>query len=110
VVNSDLRIESYGSKNLTLGVDKSNVYLNGDETEQFTFHSLDIMAKNHSTVYSDVFKAHNFKIFLKNSEANLEITALNLNGSLSDSSTIYTRQAEEISLKKDSTSKIIVHE
>jgi hypothetical protein len=109
LVNSDLRIDHYGSKNLTLGIDKSNVFLNRDEKEQFTFHSLDIMAKNNSAVYSDAFKADNLKIFLEKSSANLDITALKLNGNLSDSSSIYTLQSDDISLKKDSTSKIIVN-
>jgi hypothetical protein len=109
VVNSNLRIENYGSKNLTLGTDKSDVAFNHDEKEQFTFHSLDIIGKNHSTIYSGAFKADNLKILLEKSEANLEITALKINGNLSDSSTIYIRQSEELSLKKDSTSKIIVN-
>lgn len=110
VVNSDLRIDHYGSKNLTLGIDKSSVSLNRDEKEQFTFYSLDIMAKNHSAIYSGAFKADNLNIFLEKSEATLEITALKLIGNLSDSSTIYTRQSEEISVKKDETSRIYINE
>jgi hypothetical protein len=109
-VNSDLTIDLYGSKNLALDVDKSNVLFYRDESELFTFHSLEILAKNHSTIYSGNLKADNFKIYLDKSEANLEINALKLYGNLTDSSTIYTRQSEEISVKKDATSKIIVNE
>jgi len=110
VINSDLRINQYGSKNLTLGIDKSSVFLNRDEKEQFTFQSLDIMAKNNSTVYSGVLKADNLKIFLEKSQANLEITALKLNGNLSDSSIICTLQSGEISVKKDESSRLILNE
>jgi hypothetical protein len=109
VKNSDLRIENFGSKNLNLGIDKSNVTLKRDEKEKFSFKTLDIIAKNHSTIYSGEIKAENLKIFLEKSEANLEITTLKLYGSLSDSSTIYARQADEISVKKDETSRININ-
>jgi hypothetical protein len=108
-VNSDLSIESYGSKNLSIQSDRSNVSLTREENEQFTFHSLNIFAKNHSRISSGELKVETLKIFLEKSEANLEIAALSLNGNLSDSSTIYTHQSAEISLKKDETSRIIVN-
>jgi hypothetical protein len=109
VVNSDLSIDRYGSKNLTLLIDKSNVSLTHSEKEQFSFVSLDIKAKNHSTINSGEFKAENLKIFLEKSEANLEISSTRLIGNLSDSSTVYTHQSEEISVKKDETSRLIVN-
>jgi hypothetical protein len=107
LVDSDLTIDEYGSKNLTILTDSSRVSLN--RKEQFTFHSLDITAKNHSNIYSNEIKTDILNISLQKSEANLDITALKLYGDLSDSSTFNTHQAEEISLKKDTTSRIIVN-
>jgi len=108
VVNSDLDIDEYGSKNLTLGMDKGNVSLN--IKDQFSFQSVHINAKNHSNVYSNNVKADTLNVFLQKSEANLEIVALKLNALLSDSSTFSTRQADEISIKKDKSSRLIIYE
>lgn len=108
VINSDLAIDKYGSKNLTLGLDKGNVSFN--YKDQFTFQTLLINAINHSAVYSNDIKADTLNVFLQKSEANLEIVALKLGAILSDSSTFSTRQSAEISIKKDESSKLIIYE
>jgi hypothetical protein len=104
--NSSLSIDKYGQKNLTLEMDNSNVTFRQEKKEEFSFRSLSINARKHSTVNADEFKTDNLSISLDKSEAELEIASIKLNGFLSDSSSISIKQSSEISLKKDASSTI----
>lgn len=108
--NSDISIERLGSGKLSFDMDQSSLWLNQDTTLKTSFITLDIFAKNHSSINSSEFKVDTLGIVLRNSEANFQIIAKVINGSLSDSSKIYARQPEEISLKKDKTSRINVND
>lgn len=109
VVNSDLTIEKFGSKNLELGSENSYVRFNRIIKDESAFNSLNIIAKKHSTIDSDDFKINNLIIFLEKSEADLNIKAVRISGTLSDSSSISIIQADDMTLKKDSTCRISVN-
>lgn len=109
-VKSDLTINRFMAKNLTLDIDSTYLILKDEHNKGFSFLSLDINAKNHSNVSSGELKAGELKIFLKKSDAYLDVTAGKINGMLSDSSFVMLKQADDISLKKDSTSRIIINQ
>ena len=109
VVNSDLTIDKFGSKKLRLSSENSFVRFNRNLKDEVAFNSLSIIAKKHSTIDSDDFKTNNLNIFLEKSEADLNITALRISGTLSDSSSISIKQADDISIKKDSTCRISIN-
>jgi hypothetical protein len=103
--NSGITIENFVSDRMALDMDKSSVWLSQGKS---AFNTLDITARNHSQISTNEFNVDSLGIILQNSEANLEIIASKLTGTLSDSSRISARQPAEISLKKDITSKINV--
>jgi len=88
--------------------DQSSTWFSRDTTLS-SFKALDIVAKNHSNVNSGIFRIDSLGIVLQHSVANLTAKVRRINGTLSDSSKIYVRQPLEISLKRDSTSKINVN-
>ena len=108
--NSDISIERIGLGKLSLELEKSALWLNQDTLVKSSFQVLNIVAKNHSRINSSDFKVDSLGLVLKNSEANLELKAKMISGTLSDSSKIYIRQPEEISLKKDGTSRFNVND
>jgi hypothetical protein len=91
---------------LSLDLDQSSVWFNQDELVKSHINVLNISAKNHSRVNANQFNVDSMQIALHYSEANLEISAKELCGTLSDSSRIQARQPGEIWLKKDASSKI----
>lgn len=107
-LNSDLSFDRYGTKNLALSADHSYISFNQDKKGEFSFHSLNIIGKKHSTINAEEFNSDNLVINLEKSEAELDITSLKINGNLADSSYISIKQSNEITLKKDATSKIRV--
>ncbi|MCX6238136.1 MAG: hypothetical protein NTY07_11380 [Bacteroidia bacterium] len=106
--NSDIRIEHVGSGKLSLNLDHSSVWMDQDKGGNYFLPILDVVAKNHSDFHTGDFKVDSLGIVLFNSKADLRIISKKISGTLSDSSKIYARQPEEISLKKDKTSKINV--
>ncbi len=108
--NSDINVGRLGRGGLSFDLDQSELSLNQDTLVKSSFRALAIVAKNHSRINSSEFRIDSLGLVLQNSEANLEIKALKISGTLSDSSRIYVRQPEEISLKKDGTSKINVND
>jgi hypothetical protein len=105
--NSNMTIDRIVSEKMSFDMDSSSVWFNHGKS---FFHTLNIMAKNHSEVSTTKFKVDSLRIILQKSEANFETIVKVLSGSLSDSSKIYALQPEEILLKKDSTSKVSVNE
>jgi hypothetical protein len=108
--NSDINVERLGLGKLFFDLDQSGLSLNQDTLVKTAFRTLGIMAKNHSKINSSEFRIDSLGLVLRNSEADLEIKAMKISGTLSDSSRISIRQPGEISLKKDGTSKISVND
>ena len=107
---SNISIDRIGLRKLFFALDESELWLNQDTLVKSSFPVLDIVARNHSRINSSDFRIDSLGLVLQNSEADLEIKATMISGTLSDSSRINARQPEEISLKKDETSKINVND
>lgn len=108
--NADLTLVNYGSVQLSLNVDKSSVYFDSDSsTTGFSFRNLDINARNHSSIRTNEIKADQVQMFIQSSEVNIQTATQKVSGTLSDSSTVYINQSNEISLKKDKASRIVIN-
>lgn len=108
--NSNMSIDRIGPGKLFFTLDESVLWLNQDTLVKSYFPVLDIVAENHSRINSSDFRIDSISLVLHNSEANLEMKARKINGTLSDSSKIYVRQPAEISLRKDATSRMNVND
>ena len=108
--NSNLNVSRIGNRNLSFDLFKSSLSLNRDTIVKTAVPAIYIVAWNHSQINSEEFTIDTLRLDMHNSEANLELIAKNLIGTLSDSSKINIRQPESISLKKDGTSKINVND
>ena len=108
--NSDISIERLGRGGLSIAMDNSSLWLNQYTLVKTPFQNLAIVEKNHSNVNSSNFKIDSVKIDLNNSKAELELIVKKISGNLSDGSYLSVRHPEEISLKKDATSKINVND
>jgi len=108
--NSDASIMRFGFGRLSLNLDKSSVWMDADKGDKNSLPMLDVVAKNHSVFNTGDFKVDSFGIVLQNSRANVRISTKKISGSLADSSRIDARQPEDISLKKDGTSRINVND
>jgi len=91
-------------------LDASELWLNQDTLVKSSFPVLDIVAGNHSRINSSDFRIDSLGLVLQKSEADIEMKSRIISGTMSDSSRINVRQPEEISLKKDGTSKINVND
>jgi len=105
---SHISFDRIGLGKLFFALDESELWLNQDTLVKAASQVLDIVAKNHSRINSSEFRIDSLGLVLQNSEANLEMTANKISGTLSDSSKIYVRQPREISLKRDATSMVNV--
>ena len=108
--NSGITITKFSSKKLSLDLDKSSAHFNSNNNTKSGIGILNIQAKNHSHISTSRFNVDSLGVVLRNSEANLEVKALKLIGTLSDSSRIYARQPDEIWLKRDASSKVNVND
>jgi hypothetical protein len=108
--NSNISVDRIGPGKLFFALDRSELWLNQDTLVKSSSPVLDIVAKNHSRINSSGFRIDSLSLVLHNSEANLEMKARKISGTLSDSSKIVVRQPAEISLKKDATSRINVND
>ena len=107
--NSDLGIYNFGFRNMSFDLNHSRLHLNQEDKDKSSAHAIQITAKNHSYINCYKFNIDSLGITLQNSNADF-ITDINkINGSISDTSRIVLRQAEEISLKKDATSKMNIY-
>jgi len=107
--NSNINLAKFKAAKLLLELDKSSVWFEYYSKFQTSFHTLGIVAKNDSRFNTSNFSVDSLAINLQHSEANLQITARKISGTLSDHSKIFVRQPQEISLKKDETSRINVN-
>ena len=102
-------ISKDNSVKLTMNLDHSRVNLyQVNPAKASVLASLDIFAKNQSSIYTSNFKVDSINIILQNSQADLWISINKLRGSVSEKSRINTRQPLEIALKRDSESKIYI--
>jgi len=108
--NSDISIENSSAGKIVVEMDKSSIWFNQGKGEPIVYHNLAIVARNHSRVNSNEIKVDTLGIALQNSEVYLEIMAGMIKGELSDSSRLYVRQVNEISLKKDVSSHININD
>ena len=108
--NSNIEVDRVGAGSLSFELDQSSLSLNQDTLLKVPTKSISIVAKNHSEINSDDFGVELLDLVLANSEANLQIKAKKMTGSLTDNSRIFARQPEEITLKKDLSSKINVND
>jgi len=107
---SNISIDRIGSGKLFFKLDASELWLNQDTLVKSSFPVLDIVAGNHSRINSSDFRIDSLGLVLQKSEADIEMKSRIISGTMSDSSRINVRQPEEISLKKDGTSKINVND
>jgi len=110
LTNSKVGTDRLGMGKLRFELDHSDLFLNQDLKLKNALLSFDIDAKNHSEIDSNEFSVDSLSLQLRNSKANLDLYVKKIYGTLSDSSVIYSRQPQEISLKKDASSKINVYE
>jgi hypothetical protein len=108
VKDSDIRIHGDGTGKIFLNVDKSYIWFDLDINKISTFQKLYVRAKNHSDINTGHFSVDSLEFDLNNSEAQLELNTGTVCGTLSDSSNVYLWQPEEISIKRDTTSEIIL--
>lgn len=108
--NSDITIKRFNYPVLTLNTDRSYVLFDLNKDDKYFINSLNIKAKNHSTINSSDLKVDLLNIDLKTSEAYLRTKSKKISGVLSDSSRVFVYQLEEISMKKDTTSKIYFYD
>jgi len=108
--NSDFLVAKYSTKKLSFILDNSKLNFILDYKENNSVNNLNITAKNLSfiTLYSMDIDSANF--VLRNSTAVLKFAPKYLGGNLTAGSKLNTVQPCEISLKSDSTSKIIISE
>jgi hypothetical protein len=108
--NSNVEVDRVGTGSLSFELDQSSLSLNQDTLLKVPSKSIYIVARNHSEINSNDFGVELLDLVLANSEANLQIKAKKMTGSLTDNSRIFARQPEEIALKKDLSSKINVND
>ncbi|HYW95421.1 MAG TPA: hypothetical protein VE870_07540 [Bacteroidales bacterium] len=106
--NSQIVINRINSSVLSIRMNGSKAWLNDKPNGELLYNRLDIRATGESYINTGDFSADSVNVTLQNSMANLNIIAGRLNGVLSEGSTMTSRQADDIQLKKDSTSKILM--
>jgi hypothetical protein len=108
--NTGITLEGFGSDTMSIDMDNSHLWFNKGKDGKSDIHSLNLLAKNHSHINTDEINVDSVDIDIRKSEAYLDFRTMKISGTLSDSSRITTRQADEISVKKDKTSRIYVNE
>lgn len=110
LINSNITIKHFNYPNLSLNMDKSYIWFHLDKNSTSSFNTLVISARNHSNINTTNFKVDSLGILLHASNADLNIISKKISGTLMDSSRMYTLQPEEITMKKDTTSKIYLYD
>lgn len=104
VHESDITIISIPSSVISINVDKSELYFNIDKPKNYVLKTLTLNAKNHSRVSSNFFKIDSLNINLLKSHSNLGLYAKNICVTMADSSGLYTKQPEQLTMKRDTSS------
>jgi hypothetical protein len=106
LVNSDILILNFNSKKISFDLEHSKVYFAINKSNNWSFGTMYISAKNNSTFTANSMYIDSLNIDLQNSVANLTVSIKSLSGNLKDNSKIFTKQPMEISLKRDTTSSV----
>lgn len=108
--NSNITIEHINNSELNLRIDSSYVWFDMSKDTLSSINFLNIVAVNHSTINTNRFRVDSIKINLCSSDAYLRTSSKKILGVLSNKSSIYSYQLEELLMKKDSTSKIYFYD
>jgi len=104
--DSDLQILKFSSENLSLLLNNSKARFVINKSDYPTIGSLQITAFNKSTVDLNTVNIDTIGILLQNSSARMQIPTKLIKGELSENSELNAQQPSEISVKRDSTSKM----
>jgi len=107
--NSDLGIYKFGFSHMSFDLNHSGLHLVQENKDKSSVHAIQITAKNHSYIHFDKFKIDLLGITLQNTNADFYTHVNKISGSITDTSRIVLHQLEEISLKKDATSKMNIY-
>lgn len=107
--DSEVSIGNIGKGIMSVILDNSSAWFSQTNSKKQYFSNLSIIAKNNSSANSNDFNVDTLRVFLQNSQSNLQIRAKKIYGTLTDSSTIGFQQTNEIYLKADSTSTIRIY-
>jgi len=107
--NSSVRMTNFRTADMAFGLDQSTVDIYQANEKKSTFQFLNVSAKDNSkiNVYNTVVDS--LKVDFHNSKATFMISLNKICGSLACRSSIILKQVDEISLKKDATSKINIY-
>ena len=108
--NSDFLVSKYNTKKLSFILDNSKLNFIFSSKESNSLGNMIVLAKNMSIITLYSMDIDSINISLRNSVAVLKIAPKYLSGNLTAGSRLNTIQPGEISLKCDSTSKIILSE
>ena len=107
--NSDLGIYKFGFSNMSFDLNHSGLHLDQENKDKSSVHAIHINAKNHSYIHFNDFDIGSLGITLQNTNADIYTHINKISGSIADTSRIVLHQVEEISLKKDATSKMNIY-
>jgi hypothetical protein len=107
--NSTVNLTNFCYSNLSLDLDHSRLNINQIKDEKQTFQLLNIAAKNNSNITTSNTGIDTLKIDLQKSNAIIMSNLNTICGNLTDHSKIVLRQVNQISLKKDASSKIQIY-
>jgi hypothetical protein len=104
--NSTVNLTHFNQANLSLDLDHSRLEIYQIKDQKKTFQLLNIAAKNKSNIHVNNLGIDTLKIDLQKSDARIMSNLNTIYGNLTDGSRIWLRQANQISLQKDASSKI----
>jgi hypothetical protein len=104
LVNSEIVISNFNSKNVSFDLDQSKVSVAINKSRPSIFGTMNITAKNNSAFTANSLAIDTLGVKLQNSEANLSVSIRILTCDLKYNSKFFTKQPMEISLKRDASS------
>jgi len=107
--NSDIMIGQYNSDNLSLNLASSKAYFLINKVNSTRIGTLQISARNISSVTLNSMIIDTLGVVLQNSTVTMAVSANTVSGTLSDRSKLFINQPGEISLKRDPTSRIFMY-
>lgn len=107
-LESDITIKSIPSSIISINVDESELFFNIDKPNDYVLNTLTINAENHSRVNSNFFKIDSLSIELLKSHSNLGLYAKSINVTLTDSSGLYIKQPEKLTMKRDTSCTLYI--
>ncbi len=107
--NSVISVTRVKSENISLVLENSKLNFMLSKSDKTSIANMKVVAKNHSTVTVNSMYIDSVSLILQNSIADLNLSPKFIRGMLSDRSKLLTQQPGEISVKRDSTSNIIIN-